>query len=185
MDRIDIKPINKWFKMSSEEYWFRDVINPLNPLHKDYLEIMKDPIFNHEKVYLWLGKEKHPETKHPAYAYKEMLSMAAKVLCDNKLSLASKLKEKGIENVILYGDTELTDIIITALQKENFNIKYILARFYQRKVIQGIPVKCFNDHPFTNEDNILVVNYPFKENICIDFNNCDFKGNLIFLNDMF
>lgn len=192
MDRIDLKPINKWFKMSSDEYWFRDVLNPLNPLHQDYLEVMKDPIFKDPHVYLWSGGDVHPKKKHPAYKYKDMLQIAAKVINEDALAhqgngktLAQKLYEKGFKSIILYGDVDLTDIVIKQLKAEHFPVEYVLGRFNNRTVIDGISVKCLDDYPCEATDSIMVINFPDIENIIIDMNNKKFKGELFRISDLY
>lgn len=57
-DAVTLRPVLTWFKITKENYWFKNVLNPLNPYHEEYLDVMSDPICKHPKVIHWNGDNK-------------------------------------------------------------------------------------------------------------------------------
>lgn len=52
-DQVVIKPLYHWFGLSEDLYWQKDILNPMHPYHKEYMEVLKHPIFKNEKVFFW------------------------------------------------------------------------------------------------------------------------------------
>ncbi len=59
-DRILLRPVYQWGRMTDKEYWFKDILNPLHPYHCEYLEILKNPILHDPRVYNFAGDSEHP-----------------------------------------------------------------------------------------------------------------------------
>lgn len=53
IDKIQMKPLYNWFKMDPETYWYKNILNPLHPYHKEYLKILADDCWNEPKVWDW------------------------------------------------------------------------------------------------------------------------------------
>lgn len=53
VDTITVRPIYKWWHMAEETYWFKNILNPLHPYHKEYLKILADECWKEPKVYDW------------------------------------------------------------------------------------------------------------------------------------
>lgn len=64
-DCVLLRPIYQWGRFSEEEYWFKDVLNPLHPYHEEYLEILKDPVLNDPRVYNFAGGSSHEPRSFP------------------------------------------------------------------------------------------------------------------------
>jgi len=64
-DYVVIKPVYKWAPMDDDVYWFKDVLNPLHPYHKEYLEIMQNPIIHDPRVYDFSGGKAHKARPYP------------------------------------------------------------------------------------------------------------------------
>jgi radical SAM protein with 4Fe4S-binding SPASM domain len=56
VDKIQLRPVMQWFKISKEAYLQKNVLNASHPEHEEFIEIMRDPLCSHEKVYHWSGK---------------------------------------------------------------------------------------------------------------------------------
>lgn len=54
-DKVILRPVLQWFGISRQDYWFKNVLNPLHPYHQEYLDVMTDPICAHPRVYHWNG----------------------------------------------------------------------------------------------------------------------------------
>jgi MoaA/NifB/PqqE/SkfB family radical SAM enzyme len=52
MDSISYASLSNWGTFTAEQYQDKSVCSPDNPLHAELLEILRDPIFDHPKVYL-------------------------------------------------------------------------------------------------------------------------------------
>lgn len=106
VDAIRIKPLNRWFSLGGDEYWYMNVLNPLHPHHENYLAVMKDPIIKHEKVWDWTEEnhDRDPQRYPAAYAgiYAELLYMLRECE-DDTVYLKNKLKKYNVEKIAIYG----------------------------------------------------------------------------------
>jgi len=53
VDQITLRPVYRWFGMKDDTYWFKNVLNPMHPYHKEYLKILEDDCWKDPKVYDW------------------------------------------------------------------------------------------------------------------------------------
>lgn len=65
VDALVMKPLYKWWKMAEETYWFKNILNPLHPYHKEYLKILADECWKDPKVYDWGCHNIRPAAPHP------------------------------------------------------------------------------------------------------------------------
>lgn len=65
VDAIVMKPLYKWWKMAEETYWFKNILNPLHPYHREYLKILADDCWKDPKVYDWGCHNIRPAAPHP------------------------------------------------------------------------------------------------------------------------
>ena len=187
-DRVVVKPIYRWFNISADDYWVKDILNPLNPYFNDYQEILKDPILKDPRVYFWGGHNIHAAKKHPAYRYRDMLELASTIIKEDNSgkNLTDRLLAKGYSSVILYGDEPLTDIVIESLRRDKrVEIRYILASVHKRCEISGIPIKEYDDYCPDEKDVLLVVNFPNMEQISKEFSDTNRQVNLFGLDTLY
>lgn len=183
-DSVIVKPLYRWFKLSEDEHWHKDVSNPLHPYHKEYLEILKSPILKHPKVYFW-RQDKKEATKHPAYKYQEQLELVTK--CMEIPDLTDRVKKyfeaRGIDNVYLYGDDTLSSFAHN-ITKDAVTINSFLAKIIDRDSICGVPVKRIWDYKPDAKDTIIIVNYRYFTQVKRDLDVIGFTGNVIALDKM-
>lgn len=185
-DRVIVKPLYKWFNLSEDNYWHKDVLNPLHPYHKEYLEMINDPYLNHNtKVYFWGANNLHPAILHPAYRYKEYLELVSRLISvedfENKLE-QYKVKN-GIGDLYIYGDMEISSIICKLIDKI-IPVRGFVARDMKRKSICGKRVISICDYQAKNTDFMLVLNYQFFSNIKRDFDFRGYNGRLVRLDEL-
>lgn len=65
VDRIMLKPVYQWGTMDDDVFWYKDVLNPLHPYHKEYLEILQHPALKDPRVYNFGGETEHPCREYP------------------------------------------------------------------------------------------------------------------------
>lgn len=183
VDQVTVRPLYKWFYMSEESYWFKDIMNPCHPYHKEYLEILNNPVLDHPKIYLWGARNIHEAKPHPAYKYRELLKIAKELLMlpDPGNALGSFIKSKGSTDVIVYGDNDLAHIICRVLFNTDIKVKYILARdfSYEAGDESRILTKKLIDYSPSECDIILVSNYYDKPFIERDLSFKNFNGQLL------
>jgi len=63
VDRVQLRPVMKWFRISDEIYLQKNLLNPMHPDHEEFIDIMNEPICKHPKVYHWCGDKLIREEK--------------------------------------------------------------------------------------------------------------------------
>ena len=186
-DDVIVKPLYKWFCLSEEDYWFKDVLNPLHPYHADYLEMMKNPIISHPKVYLWGGRNLHEAKKHPAYKYEKQMEIIGKY-CDvdkAKGKINSYLKDiiktqESDEKVYFYGDNYLSKFFLSQIDNESKKSVQIMARDLSG-VNEDNGVKRFREYVPQSGDLIIVTEEYNLSFVKRDLKLINFKGVVITL----
>lgn len=64
-DQVILRPVYQWGTMPEETFWFKDVLNPMHPYHKEYLEILDLPILEDSRVYNFGGRSVHEPKPYP------------------------------------------------------------------------------------------------------------------------
>lgn len=184
-DQVVVKPLYHWFGLSEDLYWHKDVLNPMHPYHREYMEVLKHPYLQHEKVFFWGADNLHPAVPHPAYKYLEQLNIVTKCMEDANIKdkLAAYFAEKEIRDLYLYGDEKLSSFLYNLL-KDIVNIKGFIARDICREEIGGMPVSCIWDYKPVNQDAMLIINYKYFDVIRKDFDVIGFQGKLLSLDEM-
>lgn len=54
-DLIQLRPLMQWFKLSKEKHQQQNLLDPNHPNHQEFIEVMKNPLCSHPKVYHWIG----------------------------------------------------------------------------------------------------------------------------------
>jgi MoaA/NifB/PqqE/SkfB family radical SAM enzyme len=175
VDQVTIKPIYKWFKMTEENYWFKDVLNPKHPYHNEYLEMRKHPIFQDERVYWWGAENIHEPKEHPSKIFKTYLSFFAKLIgiSNSASKIYDYLNSKGFNRVALYGLGPHTELLYNLLKETDLQMPCILYNRYYANCDFGVRMTSINDIDQEDIDAIIVVNYPFYNDLKENF---DFKG---------
>lgn len=96
--------------------WFSDVRNPYHPYHQEYLDIMRDPIFTHPKVYRWSGNLESSLGEHPGIQAEQQVHVL-KNKCDNLLIRCMLPRLKG-RNIVIYGAGFVGRLVAQALLKD-------------------------------------------------------------------
>ena len=185
-DQVVVKPLYKWFNLSEDNYWHKDVLNPLHPYHQEYLEMIQDSYLqNNDKVFFWGAGNLHPAQPHPAYRYKEYLNLVADLmeLEDLEDRLRKYFKDRGIDKIYIYGDMELSSVMYLLFCRV-VSVEAFIARDICRTEICGRPVIRMCDYQSQAKDTVIVLNYQFYQNIMRDMNFNGFMGNAISLLDL-
>jgi hypothetical protein len=58
-DDVLFRPVYQWGTMDEKVFWFKDILNPAHPYHKEYLCILKHPLMKDSRVYNFGGESFH------------------------------------------------------------------------------------------------------------------------------
>lgn len=185
-DEVIVKPLYKWFELTPDEYWHKDVLNPLHPYHEDFKKVLEDSRLKDPRVYFWGGHHMHKPSKHPAYIFQEHMEFIGKLFTSKEAfeELKIKLKNMGIESLYIYGDMEMSPILYQIFKENDIHIKGIVARDVIHKEICGETVVKFCDYIPNDEDTMLVLRHDFMEKIERDFHFIGFTGKMITIRDL-
>ncbi len=185
VDRVIVKPLYKWFCMSDDDYWFKDVANPLHPYHEEWKKVMHDPILNNSRVFLWGARNEHEAARHPAYWQEEMAKCLAKfvMMKDRGAIIKQWMVRNHAERLILYGENVLTAPVVKML-KDKIPIAAVMAKYPERENILGIPVVSCAVENLEGGDAVLVLNFDKMKYIKRDFDYMGWNGNMMALNDL-
>ena len=172
-DYVRLRPFEANRSLSPEVNWLTDIRGRTHPYHKEYLEIMKDPIFKHPKVHDWSGGRESQVTDLPqniqikkqniqiqnlqALRTIETNVLGNVLLNDDVfIKLAEVLNIKG--GGLIYG-AGVIGISIAKKLREKCRIHFIIDL-----KMQG---QCFADIPIVSPDNVPM-NFRFLDVIFTD-----------------
>ena len=182
-DRVVVKPLYKWFCLSDDNYWHKDILNPQHPYHKEYLKMRQDPYLkNNDKIFFWGGNNLHTSQPHPAYRYKDYLRLLSEFadIADIEDKIREFFKNRQADTIYIYGDMELSSLIYLLLRPV-VEVEAFIARDVSRTEICKRPVIRMCDYQSKCGDLLIVLNYQFYDNIMRDLHFRDFKGKAVSL----
>lgn len=145
-DEVRLRYFLPWGKYSADIEWFADVRNPYHPYNKEFLEIMKNPIFKHPKVNDWSGGRGSLLGEHP-YKKKYDKALAKLKILDmyihDRTQFAEKLKGvvSNDKPIVVYGVGEIGRLILDQLAG-NYTDICALDRNAVMNAYQGIKISC-------------------------------------------
>ena len=169
-DIIVLRSIFKWFGMTEDEWLYKNVVNPCHPYHKEYLEVLKNPICKDKRVFNWGFDVKQEPVPFPTLAmqrdYQNLLRLLGVKSSDDYGRVMLELKQKDIEkklqttdSIFLYGAGHIARILIPALQKKyGARLKGCLVSCAceNQSEILGLPVKEIGDFSASKEQTLVI-----------------------------
>lgn len=144
-DTVRLRPYYPYGVYAPEIEWFFDVRNVLHPYHKEYIEVMKDPIFKNPKVYHWAGEEikiPMPASGAGNSRHTKQYNITGKLFRDESFAkeFSEYLLEKGESEVYIYAAGILGKILVHFLQDTGIEIKGFIDEYSQEESYKGIPI---------------------------------------------
>ena len=131
VDRIILRPVYKWFHMTEETYWFKNILNPLHPYHQEYLKILADDCWKEPKVYDW-GCHNLREAKPHPLSQEKVYNRLLMDIYQNKEGLApveyisACIERSGAKRIGFYGKNDFSRAIVQLLQQTGVNVAFQL-----------------------------------------------------------
>lgn len=131
VDAIVMKPLYKWWKMAEETYWFKNILNPLHPYHKEYLKILADDCWKNPKVYDWGCHNIRHAAPHPLSQEKTYNRLLMDIYQnDQGLSpvefLRACLERTGGKRVGYYGKNDFSKMMVKMLRDAGIDVAFQL-----------------------------------------------------------
>ena len=152
-DYVRLRPVDVWGECDMQG-WFRDVRNEYHPCHKEFLEVMKDPIFKHPKVHDWGGGQPSGLGPEPYIRTRAKYHLMENIFCNEKFE-KEVANEIAIEQVSVYGMT-VVGKALTSMLKENYKIPFLMDRGMNGQKYMGIPIFAVN-HLKGLDRNVTVI----------------------------
>lgn len=174
-DQVTVRPIYKWNFLTEEEFWFKNVANPLHPYYQYYEELRNSEIMKHPKVYNWGIMNEEPARKHPAYRYQDIADDLLKLFQIENLEehINNYFKQRNISEIILYGNDTLGRALQNVFSRNGVNIR--ISKVLYKENLQDY-------HP-KEDEVILISNYHFAEPISRDLKFYGWMGEKILANE--
>jgi MoaA/NifB/PqqE/SkfB family radical SAM enzyme len=153
-DSVRLRPFEPWRDASMQD-WYKDVRNEYHPHHKEFLEVMKDPIFKHPKVHDWGGQKVSGLGPEPYPWTRARYHLLENVLCDD--GLLERVHEKISTNkVIVYG-MHSVGRALTSLLKTKYQIPYCIDRGMDGREFVGVPIYGVNKLEHLDRNATVIV----------------------------
>lgn len=153
-DYVRLRPFEPWREPDMKE-WFRDVRNVYHPNHQDFLEVMKDPIFQHPKVHDWGGGKPSTLGPEPYPWLRARYRMIERIFCDR--SFLESLKEKVAgRSVVIYAMNVVGRALTQALRDE-CEILYCIDKAMDGESYCGIAIHSPNNLRDLSRDAVVIV----------------------------
>ena len=155
-DSVRLRPVDLLGEVGMRE-WLMDVRNVYHPNHKDFLEVMKDPILSHPKVQEWGGGRESglgPEPKVYIKS-KKMFSDMQTIFCDEKFM--ERLREHVLDKkIVIYGMATVGKALVSRLMG-TFDVAYCLDRAMDGSNYMGVPIYGISRFDELDKDVAIII----------------------------
>lgn len=181
-DSVRLRPFDPWGEVGMKE-WFMDVRNVYHPNHKDFLEVMKDPILSHPKVHDWGGGKESGLGPEPYVQTRTMFSIMDGIFCDSNFMDKVKKYCAGTK-IVIYGMTVVGKALACRL-KEDYEIAYCLDRKMDGLNYMGIPIYGINHFTDLDRDvTVIIALHKSEDVIKAMLIKAGYKNNILKIKDL-
>ena len=185
VDTIRLRFFEPYGVMSKTTEWFYDVRNVYHPYHDEFVDVMRDPIFNNPKVWKWQGetdslqKESYYELEH-----KNTVDFSKMYRCENlgKLVVLWK-KHNNIEQWALYGASYLGRSYSKLFADNGHPISAIFDTYEEEKEDNGVAIKRPRYEELEKYQCIIITNNTVSDRIKEELMRNQYKGKILLMSD--
>ncbi len=161
-DYVRLRPFDPWGEVGMKE-WIMDVRNVYHPRHKDFLEVMNNPIFKHPKVHDWGGGRESGLGPEPYVKTRTMYSLMEKIFCDDAFICRLDEQAEG-RPVVVYGMTAVGKALVSRL-KADHHVAYCLDRKMDGLSYLGTPIYGINHFEDLDKNVCVVIALHWSEDV--------------------
>lgn len=122
-DRIRLRFFEPYGVRSKAMEWFYDVRNPSHPYYEEFVKVMKNPVFDHPKIWKWQGENLSELGEHPYFDEECKVKLLSKLLimenAEEKTGKYFKNYREG--RFSLYGNGYVGKAVVSFLEKNRIN----------------------------------------------------------------
>lgn len=187
VDQVLLKPVYKWFGMNEETYWFKNILNPLHPYHKEYLKVLEDDCWKNPKVYDWGCHNLRQPRPHPLTQEKTYNRLLLDIY-ENAQHLPPAeyvrncAEERRLGRIGVFGDNEFSTAMLGLLKAAGVEIAFQLSWFQDE---DGEMPKVSMQH-FRPEmaDSILLLDFYDQQNLTSNLRTLKFQGQILTVEEL-
>ena len=167
MDTIRLRFFEPYGVMDKVTEWFYDVRNPYHPYHDEFIEVMKNPIFENPKVWKWQGEtESLQRESHYELEHRNIVDFSKLFRCEDLKNRIEEWKKRtNYTEIALYGASYLGKDYQKLLSENGLKISTIFDTYAAEVEECGYRIK----HPSFDELNryqcILITNNTVSDGI--------------------
>lgn len=182
IDQIVLKPVYKWFGMDEETYWFKNILNPLHPYHKEYLKILEDPCWNAPKVYDWGCHNLREARPHPMRQEKVYNRLLLDIY-ENAQGLSPaeyvrrRAEEKNLGRVGVFGENETARALLHLLRQAGAEVVFQLTWFQNED--GALPKVSMQNFRPDMADTVLLLDFYDRQNLTGNLRTLKFQGQIL------
>ncbi len=183
-DRVRVRRFLPEKAMDENIEWFFDVRNPLHPYHKEYLKMMKNPIFKHPRVFIWTGEHLSNRGDIPAKVHYDVLKKICLIP-----HIADKWKkylaERGYSRLVLYAVTDIAKVLLNLFADNRIEVIYLYDRNTKLEECMGMQVRRPTHYNLQHTEEPILVTLAARHNEIEDnLRNAGFSGDILKLEDV-
>lgn len=161
-DRVRLRPFFQLGADTPENEWFYDIRNEYHPYYKEFEEIMKDPIFNHPKVFHWSGHDMPAPRRHPGERNFQNYDILKRLFWDDNftLKLSKYMEEENLQKIAVYGLGGIGKAVVSLLDAGGIQTGTLIdihsgeCEYRQKEILH-----CLDDVQ-PNSDSLVIVALP-------------------------
>lgn len=161
-DSVRLRPFDPWGEAGMKE-WLMDVRNVYHPNHKDFLEVMKNPILSHPKVHDWGGGQESGLGPEPYVKTRKMFSIMNEIFNDD--NFINKVKKYSVTTkIVIYGMTVVGKALASRLRND-FEVTYCIDKKMDGLKYAGIPIYGINHFPNLDKEVTVIIALHWSEDV--------------------
>lgn len=182
-DSVRLRPYEPWHSRDEITEWFTDVRGGEHPYHKEWREVMSDPVFKHPRVFDGSGDRDSEIGEFPLKKqirnFKEKNRILGSLLLSDKFDIY--VRNLSEQEMLVYGIGDIGKKVVQVLRKHGKSC-YVLDRYSQVQEYEGTRVVHPEELDKTLRDrNVIVTTVNNKDNVMEFLKNHEYTGRLFFI----
>ena len=184
MDEIRLRFFEPYGVMDLNTEWFYDVRNEYHPYHDEFVEIMKDPIFENEKVWKWQGETKSLQYESPYVLEKRNLMAMTTLIVNQKARQAIKEYLINTKVVALYGASNIGKAYREVLESIGIKVNTIFDTYAEEQKNANYEIIRPSAEYVNKYDVIIISTETYKTQIIEQLERYCYNGNVITITEI-
>lgn len=153
-DVVRLRPVEAWGECDMDS-WLRDVRNEYHPYHKEFVEVMKDPIFRHPAVRDGGGGKVSGLGPAPYMVTRGRYHLLEGIFCNDNFEqvIGNEIKT---DKIAIYGMTIVGRALVSTL-KSRYEMPFGMDRSMNGQTVFGIPIYDINHIDGLDRDITIIV----------------------------